>query len=125
MTFEEIRGMIPESLGGQLKPADKELFEAEMTKSAELRVEVEQLRFLWEGLGEVPEEEPSAAMRARFYQRLNALSRGSIGVAESRPAWWKVGLWQQAAIGMAVFLLGLYVGRANMGERATVGEVAQ
>ena len=48
-----------------------------------------------------------------------------MGVAESRPAWWKVGVWQQAAIGMAVFLLGLYVGRANMGGRATVGEVAQ
>ncbi|HTD66783.1 MAG TPA: zf-HC2 domain-containing protein [Candidatus Limnocylindria bacterium] len=44
MTSEECRLLIPEYLSGQLTPAEMELFEAQLETSAELRMEVEELR---------------------------------------------------------------------------------
>ena len=126
MTFEEIRLLIPQYLSGQLTPAEKDIFEAQLNGSAELRIEVEELRSLWNELGSMPEEHPSDALRARFYQKLNAITRERKRVADGGFAWWKSGLQglvRQTTVAVAVFAVGLYVGRMNFGQSPGTQEV--
>jgi HEAT repeats len=116
MTSDEIRVLIPQYLAGQLTPSEKLLFEAQLDTNAELRQELEELRPLWDELGSLPQEEPSAALRARFYRKLNDVNTGRSRPFKSDFAWWKpglAGLVRQAAVALVLFGLGLYVGRAK------------
>jgi HEAT repeats len=118
MTSEEIRVLIPQYLSGQLPAAEKDLLEAQLSANAELRQEAEELRLLWEDLGGLPEEQPSAALRARFYQKLNDVKTGRSRPITGGFAWWKpglAGLVRQATIALALFVLGMYVGREKLG----------
>lgn len=121
MTSDECRLVMAAYLAGQLSGTEREQFEAQMSASAELREEVEELRSVWEGLGSLPEEQPSAALRARFYRRLNAEEEKERG----RPAWWRLPAWAQVTVALALFLLGVFVGRAAMGGGAARGEEAR
>ncbi len=126
MTPEEIRLLIPQYLAGQLTPAGKEMFEAQLAASPELQAEVDELRSLWQELGSVPEAQPSEALRARFYQRLNVAANERRSYSEGGFAWWKPGLQglvRQTAIAVVVFGLGLYLGRANFSPTAPTQEV--
>ncbi|MGH9696538.1 MAG: zf-HC2 domain-containing protein, partial [Bryobacteraceae bacterium] len=116
MTSEECRLLIPEYLSGQLTPAEKNLFEAQLETSAELRMEVEELRAVWDGLELLPEEQPSAELRASFYQKLTEVNNARRQSFRGDFTWWKPGLSglvRQAAIAIILFGLGMYAGRAN------------
>jgi hypothetical protein len=118
MTSEECRLLIPQYLSGQLTALEHQLFDNQVGVDDELRLEVEELGSLWEGLGSLPQEQPSAALRGRFYERLNGMQRVRSRPAERGYAWWKPGLQglvPQAAVAVTVFLLGTYVGRVNPG----------
>ena len=128
MTSEEFRQLIPEYLSGHVGSAEKQLFEAQMDKNPELRAEVAELRSLWDGLGLLPEDYPSAAMRARFYQKLNDIRNGRSRSLTGGFAWWKPGLSglvRQATIVLALFCLGVYIGRVSMSGNASAGQAAQ
>jgi hypothetical protein len=128
MTSEEFRQLIPSYLSGQLSAADEALFETQLGKDSDLRIEVAELQSTWEELGRLPEEQPSAAVRARFYQKLNDINQG-----RSRPfaggfAWWKPGLSglvRQAAVAVVLFGLGLYVGRSSLHGPSSSTEVTE
>ena len=83
------------------------------------------MRTVWQGLGEIGQEQPSAALRARFYQRLNAISRDG---AERLPGrgWrnWKISI-RQLAGALALFVLGVFVGRINTARSISDSEIAQ
>jgi hypothetical protein len=116
MTSEECRLLIPEYLSGQLTPAEKNLFEAQLETSAELRMEVEELRAVWDGLELLPEEQPSAELRARFYQKLTEVNNARRQSFRGEFTWWKPGLSgliRQAAIAIVLFGLGMFAGRVN------------
>ncbi len=120
MTSEECRLLIPQYLSGQLTVPERQLFENQLGVDDELRVEVDELRSLWEGLGSLPQEQPTAGLRDRFYQRLNEIQSDRSRRFERGYAWWKPGLQglvPQATIAAVVFLLGMYVGRVNIGGR--------
>ncbi len=51
MTSEECRLLIPQYLSGQLTALERQLFEQQLEVDHELRLEVEELSSLWEGLG--------------------------------------------------------------------------
>jgi hypothetical protein len=128
MTSEECRLLIPEYLSGQLTAAEKGLFEAQLDASAELRIEVEELRAVWEGLGRLPEEQPSAELRARFYQRLSEVNNARRQSFRGEFAWWRPGLSglvRQAAIAIILFGLGMYAGRGNRENRTQAQEMAE
>jgi len=125
MTLDEIRLLIPQYLSGQLTPEELSVFEAELHDRSELRVEVEELRVLWEGLGLLPQENPSVAMRAHFYQKLNALSRGDSSPRVARFTWWRPTLALHCGAAAALFMLGIFVGRGNSGKTATGDDIAQ
>ncbi len=124
MTFEEIRLLIPQYLSGQLTPSEEDLFEEQLSQSAELRAETEELRALWNQLGLLPEEQPSAAMRARFYQRLNAIERNrALSFPIKTVSWRRLGVWRQAAVAAGVFFLGLCVGRVGFERHDEVAQL--
>jgi len=125
MTSDECRLLLPEYLAGQLDGAEREQFEAQLSASAELRQELEELRSTWEGLAQLAGDQPSAALRARFYQKLNALEKQGQHSIPARWGRWRLSPWAQLAMAAALFLLGLYIGRGGIepGVRAT--EVAQ
>jgi hypothetical protein len=118
MTSEECRLLIPQYLSGQLTAPEHELFEHQLAVDEELRLEVEELGSLWEGLGSLPQERPTAELRGRFYERLNAMQSLRSRPVERGYAWWKPGLQglvPQATVAIVVFLLGAYAGRVNIG----------
>jgi hypothetical protein len=126
MTFEEIRLLIPQYLSGQLTPAEEDTFKAQLNASPELRVELEELRSLWDELGSLPEEWPSEALRAGFYEKLSAIGKERGRVYDGGYVWWKSGLQglvRQAAIVIIIFAAGLYVGHKNPGAPAPAQDV--
>jgi len=129
MTSEELKQSIPEYLAGRLSADEARSFEAALSSNAELQIEVEELRAAWQGLGLIPQAEPSAAMRARFYQRLHDIDSGRSPVVRGGFAWWKPGLSglvRQITIVLALFCVGMYVGRLTMSQRApSSGDTAQ
>jgi HEAT repeats len=128
MTHEEFRQLIPEYLAGRLGPEETRAFKAQMSGQAELLMEVEELRATWQDLGIIPQSQPSAALRARFYRRVHDIQSGRSPLPRGAFVWWKpglAGLVRQVTIVLALFCLGMYVGRVSMSGRATSGETAQ
>jgi hypothetical protein len=126
MTFEEIRLLIPQYFAGQLTAAEKDIFEAQLNANPELRIEVEELRPVWDELGAIPEERPSDALRVRFYQKLNAIAKERKRASDGGFAWWKSGLQglvRQTMVAIALFAAGLYIGRVNPGSSPATQEV--
>lgn len=114
MTPEEFRHLIPPYLSGGLSPEERRLFEQQLITDSELRRELGELQAVWKELGEVNEEQPSPFLRARFYQKLNEVSHREAKLAKGDFAWWKpglAGLVRQAVVAVALFALGLFVGR--------------
>ncbi len=114
MTSEEFRYLIPEYLTGGLTPEEMKTFLDRIAIDPELRHEVAELEAVWKDLGEVKQEQPSPFLRARFYRRLDDLSHREARLAKGTFAWWKpglAGLVRQGIVAMALFALGLFVGR--------------
>jgi hypothetical protein len=128
MTSEELRQMIPEYLSGRLGAAEKREFEAQMHGNAELLMHVEELRATWQEMGRIPMTQPSAALRARFYQRVHDIQSGRVPAPRGAFMWWKPGLSglvRQITIVLALFCLGMYVGRVSMGVAPSNNQAAQ
>src|SRR5689334_7663944 len=114
MTSEEFRFLIPGYLAGGLSPEEKRVFEDRLATDADLRRELAELETVWKDLGEVKQEQPSPFLRARFYRRLDDVSHREARLAKGSFAWWKpglAGLVRQAIVALALFGLGLFVGR--------------
>jgi hypothetical protein len=117
MSSEQQRQRIPEYLAGRLDADDTRAFEAEMMSDAELLMEVEELRTTWHDLGLLRGPEPSGGLRAGFYQRLHDIQSGRRREARGGFLWWKPGLSglvRQVTIVLALFCLGMYVGRVSV-----------
>jgi hypothetical protein len=133
MTLDEGRLFIPQYLSGDLTPDENRLFEEQLSASAELRLELEELRSLWNDLALLPEQKPTPALRAQFYQKLNKLIREGAQSASASPAklkrfnlsGWHLGALPQMAAGLLIFVMGLYVGRDVLDNRPHVDEMAQ
>ena len=114
MTSEEYRYLIPGYLSGGLSPDDRRIFEEQLRADSQLRRELGELQAVWRDMGEIEEEQPSPFLRARFYQKLNEVSSREAKLAKGGFAWWKpglAGLVRQALVAVALFALGLFVGR--------------
>lgn len=110
MSPEEYRQLIPQYLLGELSPDECTAFEARLASNSELRMEMEELRTVWDNLGEVNDAQPSAGLRTRFYERLASATERSrtqrpklFGLWPMRPAW-------QAVFTGVVFAAGLFSG---------------
>jgi hypothetical protein len=125
MTSEACRLLIAQYLAGQLMAEEKSGFEEQVAADAELLQEVEELRELWDELGSLPQEQPSPVLRARFYQRLNALEREGRAAPVARASWWNLSVWKQVAAAVLVFGLGMYLGQIRRDEGRRADEMVQ
>ncbi len=124
MTPDEFRLMIPEYLSGHLTVEQQAGFEAEMRANADLHIEVEELRSIWHGLGLLMHEQPSGALRARFYRKLNESTAGS---NSGRRAYWTGWMMRpafQIAAAAVIFVGGLVFGEVVHTGRSS-SQVAQ
>jgi len=111
MSEEELAAQMLRYAAGEPDPS--------LAEHPDLKQQAETLRSTWEDLGRLPVPQPSAALRARFYQSLNTLTESN-----SRAPWWNRRVTLQWAAGLALFLLGIGVGYLNR-PAAAPPEVAQ
>ncbi|MBI2681156.1 MAG: HEAT repeat domain-containing protein [Candidatus Solibacter usitatus] len=121
MKCEQLKEMLPDYWSGALDQTGKAALEAHLAGCALCQREFEQLGSVWRKMGAIPEERPSAAMRARFEATLEAYEHGlqQARRVERRKKLdhWLAGWWpQQPAFqfGFAVAFLavGLLVGHS-------------
>ena len=104
MTLDEFRLLIPEYLAGQLSGAEKVACDEFARVNPEARLDLAELRGVWDELGAIEEEQPGAALRAKFYQKLYAPDK------PKRAFIWRMS-WMQVAAAIALFVLGAVAGR--------------
>jgi hypothetical protein len=103
--------LLAEPPGNRLAEAEERSLEAHIFECAACLQEVETLGVLWKSLSLLPAEEPSSAMRLRFYESLSAYRQG----AESQPVkgrWWPLAPVWQLASAAAVLVIGVGIGYA-------------
>ncbi|MGH7450756.1 MAG: HEAT repeat domain-containing protein [bacterium] len=76
MICKQVTEMFPDYLLGSVDEAAKSEIEAHLISCASCKEEVESLRALWTKLGTLPVEQPSGALRPRFYAMLAAYQQG-------------------------------------------------
>lgn len=76
-----------------------------MKPEGDLDPELEEFRAIWEALGQLSQEQPSADLRARFYRRLNSAP------APNPFLFWRKWPSLQFAGALALFIGGIYFGR--------------
>ena len=127
MKCEQLKELLPDYWSGGLDETGKAALEAHLTGCALCQQEFEQLGSVWRKMGAIPEERPSAAMRARFEATLDAYEQGlqQARRVERRKKLdhWLAGWWpQQPAFqfGFAVAFLVAVVSqhRDSVGERS-------
>src|SRR5258708_788631 len=106
MNCEEARKAFVDYWRGSLDPAGSADLQAHLAGCESCRMESESLTRVWATLGALPEVDPSAQMRIRFYDSLRDLRN-----RESRGWWFHPAF--QVGFGMAVLLIGILVGRVT------------
>ena len=76
MKCENIRERFPDYLTGELEPKAKAEFDAHIAACAACGEELRRLSEIWTKLGVLPAEQPSAALRDRFYTMLEGYKDG-------------------------------------------------
>jgi len=76
MTCGDIEKYIPDYLEGSLEPELLQTFERHLQSCENCRKEIAELRNVWEKVANLPEEQPSPALRKRFYESLDAYTSG-------------------------------------------------
>jgi hypothetical protein len=120
MICERVREQMPEYFAGLLNDAAREKLRTHLESCLSCRNEVEDLGSVWRGLDLMPAAEPEPGLRARFLEMLTAYRLGmqQAALVKERGAWsrrllewWpRQPVWQ-AAISVALLLLGLFGGR--------------
>jgi hypothetical protein len=123
MSPEDYRQLIPQYLLGELSPEECSAFETMLASDAALRVETEELRTTWDNLADIDNQQPSAGLRTRFYERLASATERSrtqrpklFGLWPMRPVW-------QAVFMGIVFAAGLFSG--FLSRQSSVMQVAR
>jgi hypothetical protein len=76
MKCEEFRDKLPDVLTGELPPRAKAAFDAHLADCAACAGELHKVSEVWAKLGVIPAEQPSPAVRDRFYAMLESYQDG-------------------------------------------------
>ncbi len=132
MNCSQLHERIPDYLAGSLAPAAHAEMETHLAACANCREEVTSLAGTWAQLGTLPQEQPSPALRARFYAMLEAYEQGLQREPSRRERfnawlarWWpKQPAWQ-LAFAAAFMLVGIFIGGRITAPSRNAGEIAQ
>lgn len=121
MNCERFENLLPDYLAGSLGHEEEDRFEDHMESCARCKEAVA----LWHKLGELPQEQPSPALRARFQAMLAAHQESQAGPLLPRRTLlpFLAGGWMRLAAGAAFALLLLLAGFAA--GRYTLGPAPQ
>jgi hypothetical protein len=117
MTCDETKLLLTDYWTQTLDEKQELAFDAHLATCDACRAEAEQLGALWKGLAQIPAEEPSPALRTRFYDTLAAFRTG----LESAPkTTWRdrlLALWPkqpafQMGLSFALLAIGVGIGYA-------------
>jgi len=113
---EGFRALLPEYWSGSISVNQHKEVDQHLAGCEECRAESDYLKRVWTNLELIPAEAPSPALRARFYESLDAYRRGAEEIAAPSPikklaAWWTRPLFQFAAAA-AMLAVGVFVGRS-------------
>ncbi|HXJ07063.1 MAG TPA: zf-HC2 domain-containing protein [Candidatus Acidoferrum sp.] len=131
MKCEQIGELLPDFLQGSLNEEQNEIVELHMAQCADCRDEVA----IWKKLGLLPEEQPSAASRARFEATLHAYQTGRSDRASARfgragrAAGSNIWQWVRTPLGAvawsaALLVIGIFAGN-YFGSRPTHSDTGQ
>jgi hypothetical protein len=112
MTCDRVKEHIADYLAGALSPTEAEELDEHFGQCAACKQEAAALSQTWEMLGLLEQEQPSAQLRPRFYESLEAYRHGleSAAPAPARRRWFDWG-WQGWAWSAALLVAGLAAGQ--------------
>lgn len=122
MNCDQVREHIADYLTGILNPAEAEELNEHFARCTACKQEAAALSETWEMLGLLEQEQPSAEMRPRFYQSLEAYRQGlaAAAPASAKRRFFDWG-WQGWAWSAALLVLGLgagqWLGQRDSGQR--------
>jgi len=90
MNCEDLKQRIPDILTGEMNPKDRTAIDAHLSDCGPCAQELRQVTETWVKLGVLPNEQPSPALRDRFYTMLEAYQQGieaQTETAQSRVRW--------------------------------------
>ena len=133
--------ILPDFLTGSFSESERNKIQAHLQSCESCRKEYESLSTLWNSLGSLPEENPSPAMRERFFSMLTAYEQGIAHAGSARSFQTTLNdliahIWPARPIvqfGIALFMLllgGLIGTRINRSveespRETSIGEIAQ
>jgi hypothetical protein len=118
MKCEQYRARLPEFWENALAVEDRASLELHLASCTACRAEADSLGSIWQGLGRIPDAEPSRDLRRRFYERLDAYQQGLLaskgaarpGLFERMHNWFPMRPAYQAAFGVALLTAGFFAG---------------
>jgi hypothetical protein len=133
MKCKEAQEQLPEYLLVRTEEASPEL-RFHLASCPECRAEFEGLAAVWQKLGQLPEEEPTPAMRTRFYAMLEGYREGlekpspASSITFSTP-WWRslfpAAPAMQFLLAALFLVIGVLLGRLSNYEKQGNGELVQ
>jgi len=134
MNCEKAKKLVPDYLMGFLEPKAVKEVEEHISKCEDCKQALEQLKVVWEKLGELPREDPEPSLRGRFYAMLERTKqegkvRERVSVSNRIESWISAWWPQKPAIqmGFSVVLLmfGVLIGSQFQAGSFRNGEMAQ
>ena len=120
MKCEQIAEFLPDYLQASLRPEQHQIVEQHLASCTDCTEVVA----LWQKLGALPEEQPSAEGKLRFEAMLHAYQTGRSEQARKGPSLWSVFQWFRSPVGavawsMALLVVGAFAG-VQLGTRKPV-----
>ena len=131
MTCEGFQERFFDYLSEEMDSAEKKVLEDHLAGCETCRFQLEQMEIVWRGLSDLPERDPSPALRSRFYAMLEIEKRRAAEKVSTieRIKSLVLSLWPrrpafQFASALGFLLVGLFIGNHFQTDEHKTGEIA-
>jgi hypothetical protein len=135
MSCEKLIEKYADYILGRLDIEAVQEIDTHLARCPDCRQEVSQMTVIWEKLGSIPDREPEATLRSRFYSMLESekgkiqQTAGSVSWREKLDqlisSWWPRRPVYQLATSVILLIVGLWLGSQSQTEKPGNGEITQ